>query len=113
MRWTALLGLLVALLACTPDVERPPTPEQVDRALRFAALAPLPVGGVVTRLETQGGIDTQVVITVRPGDVQAWRAASGLPSDDAQQRIANPDGAIVHRSASSGPADVTVTAFTT
>jgi len=116
VRSTALVGLLAALLtllACTPDVERPPTAEQVDRALRFAALAPLPADAVVTRLDTQGGIDTRVVLTVRLGDASGWRAACGLAADGTQQRLANPDGAIVHRDVRSGPGELTVTAFTT
>ncbi|MEJ2890028.1 hypothetical protein [Actinomycetospora aeridis] len=124
MRWTALVGLLVvavlavlAVSACRGEVTRepsgPPTAEQVDRALRFAALAPLPPGAVVTRLETQGGIDTQVVLAVRVPDGSAWRAGSGLPADGTQQRVANPDGAIVHREVRSGPGELTVTAFTT
>ncbi|MDD7964385.1 hypothetical protein [Actinomycetospora lemnae] len=112
-----LTALLVALGACTtaPPQPRdaPPTPAQVDRALRFAALAPLPADAVVTRLETQSGIDTRVVLAVRLADAGSWRAASGLPPDDAQQRVANPDGAIVFRSATGGPGELTVTAFTT
>jgi hypothetical protein len=120
VRWTALGGLLTLLLvlpACGPVVERgptgPPTAAQVDRALRFAALAPLPPGAVVTRLETQGGIDTHVVLAVRLPAGSAWRTASGLPADGTRQRVANPDGAIVFREFRDGPTDLTVTAFTT
>jgi hypothetical protein len=120
VRWTALGGLLALLLVlpgCGPDVERaptgPPTAEQVDRALRFAALAPLPPGAVVTRLDTQGGIDTRVVLAVRLPAGTTWRDASGLPADGARQRVANPDGAVVYREVRGGPADLTVTAFTT
>ncbi|MDF2978923.1 MAG: hypothetical protein K0S40_3651 [Actinomycetospora sp.] len=68
------------------------------------------------RLEAQSGIDTRVALAVRlPGDAAGpWLAASGLPVDGSQQRLANPDGAVVHRSASRpGPDEVTVTAFTT
>ncbi|GAA4912443.1 hypothetical protein EV188_101796 [Actinomycetospora succinea] len=119
MRWTALAGLLAALLVlsgCPGPTRGPaaaPTPEQVGRALRFAALAPLPPGAVVTRLETEGGIDTRVVLAVRLPDGAAWRAASGLPADGVQQRLANPDGAIVYREVRGDPAGLTVTAFTT
>ncbi|GAA4888958.1 hypothetical protein [Actinomycetospora straminea] len=114
---TALLvALPVALPGCTtapPPRDGPPTPAQVDRALRFAALAPLPGDAVVTRLDTESGIDTRVVLAVRLAEAAPWRAASGLPADDAQQRVANPDGAVVYRSAVDGPGEVTVTAFTT
>ncbi|MDD7941169.1 hypothetical protein PHK61_22380 [Actinomycetospora lutea] len=120
MRWTALGGLLalhLVLAACGPGVERvpagPPSAEQVDRALRFAALAPLPPDAAVTRLETQGGIDTQVVLAVRLPAGSTWRTASGLPADGTQQRVANPDGAIVVREVRTGPGELTVTAFTT
>jgi hypothetical protein len=93
-----------------------PTPERAALALRFAALAPVPAGASVTRLEAQSGIDTRVTLAVRlPGDAAGpWLAVPGLPADGSQQRVANPDGAIVHRSASrTGPDEVTVTAFTT
>ena len=119
----ALLAIVVLALAvgCTGGPDDPPrdpattapTTAQVDRALRFAALAPLPAGAVVTRLETQGGLDTQVVLAVRLADAGPWRAASGLPGDGTQQRVANPDGAVVYRSVVNGPAELTVTAFTT
>jgi hypothetical protein len=92
------------------------TPDRVARALRFAALAPLPGGASVLRLEVQGGIDTRVALTVRLPGVAAgpWLAASALPADGSQQRVANPDGAVVYRAASrTGPDEVTVTAFTT
>lgn len=119
MRWTALVGLLATVLvlsACTGEVTRessgPPTAEQVDRALRFAALAPLPAGAEVVRLESQGGIDTLVVLAVRLPAGSTWRAASGLPADGAQQRVANPDGAVVYRQVRDGP-ELTVSAFTT
>lgn len=129
MRWpVALLLALLVVAGCTVG-EAPrgegrgdgggvveATPERVARALRFAALAPLPSGVSVVRLEVQDGIDTRVALAVRlPGDAGGpWLAASGLPADGSQQRIANPDGAVVHRSASrTGPDEVTVTAFTT
>jgi len=125
VRWpVALLLALLVVAGCTVGgaprgdgggvVEA--TPERVARALRFAALAPLPSGVPVVRLEVQDGIDTRVAIVVRlPGDVGGpWLAASGLPADGSQQRVANPDGAVVYRSASrTGPDEVTVTAFTT
>lgn len=116
MRRVRALLVTVALLlvtACTagPDV-REPAGDQVARALRFAALAPLPAGAAVTRLETQGGIDTHVVLAVRLPAGSSWRADSGLPADGAQQRVANLDGAVVYREVRDGP-ELTVTAFTT
>jgi hypothetical protein len=114
-------ALALACGACTVGTEPqsperpsagPPSAEQVARALRFAALAPLPAGAAPLRLETQGGIDTQVVLTVRL-DPAPWLAASGLRGDGGQQRVRNPDGALVYRSAVAGPGEVTVTAFTT
>lgn len=123
MRWpVALLLALLLVAGCTVGgaprgggvIEA--TPERVARALRFAALAPLPAGASLVRLEVQGGIDTRVALVVRlPGDAaDPWLAASGLPADGSQQRVANPDGAVVYRSASrTGPDDVAVTAFTT
>jgi hypothetical protein len=125
VRWpVALLLALLVVAGCT--VREAPradgdgvieaTPERVARALRFAALAPLPAGASPVRLEVQDGIDTRVALAVRlPGDAAgSWLAASGLPADGSQQRVANPDGAVVHRSASrTGPDEVTATAFTT
>ncbi|GAA4807173.1 hypothetical protein GCM10023200_51000 [Actinomycetospora chlora] len=117
-RFVGLVMLVLACAACTVGVEPerpaagPPSGEQVARALRFAALAPLPAGAAPVRLETQGGIDTQVVLTVRL-DPAPWLAASGLRGDGGQQRVRNPDGALVYRSAVAGPGEVTVTAFTT
>jgi hypothetical protein len=114
-----LVVLALALAACTPgpvvlrEPTDPPTPDQVQRALRFAALAPLPADGTVTKLDVQGGIDTRVVLVVIIPDAAPWRAASGLPADGEQQRVANPDGAVVYRSVASTPGGVTVTAFTT
>ncbi|WP_433787158.1 hypothetical protein ACQPX6_10015 [Actinomycetospora sp. CA-101289] len=125
MRWAAALVLALFVVAgCTvgeaPREDRggaiEATPERVARALRFAALAPLPAAASVTRLEVQNGIDTRVALAVRlPADAAGpWFAASGLPADGSQQRVANPDGAVVYRSAMrTGPDGVTVTAFTT
>jgi hypothetical protein len=117
-----VLALLLVLAGCTVGGEASrgdgviePTPERVERALRFAALAPLPAGASVVRLEAQSGIDTRVALAVRfPVEAAGrWLAASGLPGDGSQQRVANPDGALVYRSARTGPGEVTVTAFTT
>jgi hypothetical protein len=125
VRWpVALLLALLVVAGCTvPEAPRgegdgviEATPERVARALRFAALAPLPAGASVARLEVQDGIDTRVALVVRlPGDAAgSWLAASGLPADGSQQRIADPDGAIIYRSAArTGPDEVIVTAFTT
>ena len=121
MRALLAIVLLALAVSCTGGPDDPPrdgattapTAVQVDRALRFAALAPLPAGAEVTRLEAQDGIDTQVVLSVRLADAGPWRAASGLPADGTQQRVANPDGAVVHREVRSGPGELTVTAFTT
>ena len=127
MRWPVALLLALLVVAGCGIGEAPrgqergggvvePTPERVARALRFAAMAPLPGGASVVRFEVQGGIDTRVALAVRlPDDaVGPWLAASGLPADGSQQRVANPDGAIVYRSAPrTGPGEVTVTAFTT
>jgi hypothetical protein len=125
VRWPVALLLALLVVAGCEVGEAPrgdgggviePTPERVARALRFAGLAPLPGGASVVRLEVQGGIDTRVALTARlPGDAAGpWRAASALPADGSQQRVANPDGAIVYRAASrTGPDEVTVTAFTT
>jgi hypothetical protein len=127
VRWPValLLALLVAAGCGVGEAPRgedrdagvvEPTPERVARALRFAALAPLPGGASVVRFEVQSGIDTHVDLVVRlPDDaVGPWFAASGLPADGSQQRVANPDGAIVYRSAPrTGPGEVAVTAFTT
>ena len=130
VRWLpALLLVLLVLPGCTAAPPAgdgrgdggviAPTPERVERALRFAALAPLPAGAQVVRLEAQSGIDTRVELIVRLAAEQTapWLAGSGLPVD-VQQRVANPDGAVVYREArrvDAGPglADVTVTAFTT
>lgn len=125
-----LVVLLLALLTgCAPapapaprddDVETDPSPQRVGTALHFAALAPLPPGARVTRLREQDGIDTSISLTVATGaDVAGpWLAASGLPADLSQQRVANPDGAIVYRTATvaepaPGAALVEVSAFTT
>jgi len=125
VRWPAalLLALLVVAGCTVGEAARgdgggviEATPERVARALRFAALAPLPAGASVTRLEVQDGIDTRVALVVRlSGDAAGpWLAASALPADGSQQRVADPDGAVVYRSASwTGPDEVTVTAFTT
>jgi hypothetical protein len=114
-----LLVLLLVLAGCAvggaprDDGAVTPTPERVERALRFAALAPLPGGAGVVRLETESGIDTWVRLVVRLGETDAWLAASGLRVGE-QQRIANPDGAVVHREARrTGPGELAVTAFTT
>jgi hypothetical protein len=121
-----VLVVLLVLAGCAVDPAPrsngtiAPTPERVERALRFAALAPLPADARVVRLESQGGIDTLVSLTVRVGAPSAapWRAASGLPADGQQQRVANPDGALIHREIRTGPVgagdvEVAVTAFTT
>lgn len=114
-----LLALLLVLAGCAAgeaprgDEAVAPTPERVARALRFAALAPLPAGAGVVRLETESGIDTWVRLVVRLGEPEAWLAASGLPVGE-QQRVANPDGAVVHREARrTGAEELAVTAFTT
>ena len=72
-------------------------------------------GGDGLRLESQGGIDTLVTLTVRlpVAAVAPWLQASGVSSLGAQQRIANPDGAVVYRTATTAGTDVTVRAFTT
>jgi hypothetical protein len=108
--------VVLALVAgCTVTPERAAPPPDLGQVLRFAALAPVPPGGSVVRLESQGGIDTAVTLTVRlpVAAVSPWLQASGVPSLGAQQRIANPDGAIVYRTATVAGTDVTVTAFTT
>lgn len=112
-----LLVVVLALLAgCTVTPERAPSPApDLGQALRFAALAPLPAEAMVLRLESQGGIDTLLTLTVRlpVAAVAPWLQASGVSSLGAQQRIANPDGAIVYRTATTAGTDVTVRAFTT
>jgi hypothetical protein len=112
-----LLVVVLALLAgcaVTPERAASPAPD-LGQALRFAALAPLPAEATVLRLESQGGIDTLVTLTVRlpVAAVAPWLQASGVSSLGAQQRIANPDGAVVYRTATAAGTDVTVRAFTT
>ena len=132
MRWLpALLLVLLVLPGCRADLPVggeaacgggaiEPTPERVARAMRFAALAPLPGGASVVRLETESGIDTWLRIAVRlpAAGVDPWLAASGAATDGPPQRLANPDGAVVTRDARTaavgpGLVEVTVTAFTT
>jgi hypothetical protein len=128
-----LVVLLLVLGGCAFDPAPPardgvatdPAPERVAAALRFAALAPLPPGARVPRLDVQGGIDTRValVVAAEEGAAGTWLAASGFPPAAAdggrpQQRLANPDGAIVYRDVAvtapaPGAAVVEVTAFTT
>lgn len=131
-----LLALVLALstlgTGCTVDGPPPPrdapvtdpSPEQVGRALRFAAMAPLPPVARVPRLEVEGGIDTRVAFVVETDAAAAgaWLAASGFPpvpagGDLPQQRVANADGAVVYRDATATSAPegtvVEVTAFTT
>lgn len=132
-----VLALVLAMSAvgtgCTVDGPPPPrdapvtdpSPEQVGRALRFAAMAPLPPVARVPRLEVEGGIDTRVAFVVETdaGAAGAWLATSGVPSAPAtgerpQQRLANPDGATVYRDVAvtvpaPGAAVVEVSAFTT
>ncbi|WP_433036608.1 hypothetical protein [Actinomycetospora sp. CA-053990] len=112
-----LLVVVLALLAgcaVTPERAAPPVPE-LGQALRFAALAPLPAEATVLRLESQGGIDTLVTLTVRlpVAAVAPWLKASGVSALGAQQRVANPDGAVIYRTATAAGTDVTVRAFTT
>jgi hypothetical protein len=109
--------VVLALLAgCSVTAERaaPPAPD-LGQALRFAALAPLPAEATVVRLESQGGIDTLVTLTVRlpVAAVPPWLQASGVSALGAQQRIANPDGAVIYRTVTAAGTDVTVRAFTT
>ena len=110
-----VLLALVAGCAVTPERAAPPERPDLGQVLRFAALAPMPAGGSVLRLESRGGIDTFVTLTVRlpAAGVAPWLQASGVPSLGAQQRIANPDGAVVYRTATVAGTDVTITAFTT